>query len=226
MPLPFMTVRDLFEGLSEPEIRRIEGFCTEKRYRPDDVLFCRGDDARALFIVRRGLVKLVAVSESGAETILHILRAGDVFGEPIACEGRRPFTAVALTDAAATVLPREKFLALLSGIPAFSRAVLSTYAKRLLQVENGFADLLHAWAWHRLAKELLHLAADLGTEGPDGTLIPLHLTHEELSNLIGTSRETVTLQLRRFEEMGMIRRRGRHIVVNRPRMSEYVHVGE
>ncbi len=226
MPLPFMTARDLFEGVPEAETRRIEGLFSERRYRPDGVLFHRGDEATALFLVRRGLVKLVAVSERGTESILHILRAGDVFGEPVVCGGRRPFSAIALTEAAAGILPRERFLALLSEVPAFSRAVLSMCAKRLLQVENGFAGTMHAWAWHRLARELLHLAADLGTEIPDGTLIPLHLTHDELSNLIGTSRETVTLQLRRFEEMGMIRRRGRHLVVNRPRLAEYVHIGD
>ena len=63
-------------------------------------------------------------------------------------------------------------------------------------------------------------------ETPAGTLIPLPLTHEELSNLTETARDTVTVQLHRFEEMGMIRRKGRRIIVNRPRLADYLSVEE
>jgi CRP-like cAMP-binding protein len=95
-----------------------------------------------------------------------------------------------------------------------------------MQVEREFSGLIHAWAWHRLAKELLHLAEDIGEDTRAGTRIGLKLTHEDLANLIGTTRETVTIQLHKFEEMGLIRREGRVLVVNRARMRDYVHVKE
>jgi len=137
-----------------------------------------------------------------------------------------PPTTVALTDVTVTLLKRKDLLDLLSSHPSFSRNFTKMLSTRLLRVEKEFAGLLHAWAYHHLARELLHLSEDLGTETPAGTLIPLHLTHEELSNLIGTARETVTVQRHRFEKMGMIRREGRRIIVNRPRLVDYLSVEE
>jgi CRP-like cAMP-binding protein len=93
-----------------------------------------------------------------------------------------------------------------------------------MQVEREFAGLIHAWAFHRLAKELLHLAEDIGEDTGTGIRIALKLTHEDLANLVGVARETVTIQLHKFEEMGLIRREGRILVVNRARLRDYVRV--
>ncbi|KRT75019.1 MAG: Crp/Fnr family transcriptional regulator [Deltaproteobacteria bacterium CSP1-8] len=226
MPLPFQTSEELFRRIPEGETRKILDLCTEREFPRDAAIFREGDAAEALFIVRTGLVKLTSLSERGTESILHILRPGDVFGELIVNEEKRPFTAVAVTDVTVAILKRKDLLDLLSSHPSFSRNFTKMLSTRLVRVEKEFAGLLHAWAYHRLARELLHLSEDLGVETPAGTLIPLHLTHEELSNLIGTARETVTIQLHKFEEMGMIRRKGRRIIVNRPRLAEYLSVEE
>ena len=224
MPLPFQTADALLGGLPEAEARDIAALFVTRRYPRDAVVFHEGADADSLLVVKTGIVKLVALSEKGTETTLHILRPGDVFGEVAVTEPARPFTAVAVTDAVLSVLPRKSLDDLLASSPAFARNLLGLLSKRVGQVEREFAGIVNAWAHHRLACELLHLAGDLGVETQDGTLIPLRLTHEELSNLIGTTRETVTILLRKFEGMGIIRRRSRRIIVNRPRLAEYAHV--
>ncbi len=224
MPLPFQTANVLLGDLPAAEADGIAALFVERRYPRDAVVFHEGADADALLIVKAGIVKLVALSEGGTETTLHILRPGDVFGEVAVTEPVRPFTAVAVTDAVLSVLPRKPLCELLASSPAFARNLLALLSKRLGQVEREFAGIVNAWAHHRLARELLHLAGDLGVETADGTLIPLRLTHEELSNLIGTTRETVTILLHKFEEMGIIRRRSRQIIVDRPRLAEYAHV--
>ncbi len=226
MPLPFQTSDELFRGIPEGDARKILDLCSERRFSPDAAIFHEGDPANALCIVKTGLVKLVSLSEKGTDSILHILRPGEIFGELIIHETRRPFTAVAMTDVTVSILKRRDLLDLFSSLPLFLRNFLGMLSARLLRVEQDFADLLNAWTYHRLARELLHLAGDLGAETPGGILIPLHLTHEDLSNLIGTARETVTIQLHKFEEMGLIRREGRRILVNRPRMEEYLSVEE
>jgi len=220
--LPFQTSEELFRGIPEGEARKILDLCSERPFPPDAAIFREGDVADALFIVKTGLVKLVSLSERGTGSILHILHPGEIFGELVIHEEKRPFTAVTVTDVTVSRLKRKDLLDLLSSIPSFSRNFLGMLSARLLRVERDFADLLNAWAYHRLARELLHLAGDLGEETPAGTLIPLHLTHEDLSNLIGTARETVTIQLHKFEEMGMIRREGRRIIVNRARLADYL----
>ncbi len=226
MPLPFQTANVLFRDLADAEAREIGAHFVERRYPRDAVVFHEGADADALLIVKSGIVKLLALSEKGTETTLHILRPGDVFGEVAVTEPTRPFSAVAVTDAVVSVLPRKTLCDILDSSPAFARNFVELLSKRLGQVEREFAGIVNAWAHHKLARELLHLAGDLGTETSEGTLIPLHLTHEELSNLIGTTRETVTILLHRFEEMGIIRRRSRQIIVDRARLAEYAHIAE
>ncbi len=224
MPLPFQSADALVRGLPKGDAAKIAARCVTRRYPRDTVIFHEGADADALLVVTFGIVKLVALSEKGTETTLHILRPGDVFGEVALTETVRPFTAVAVTDTVLSVLPRNALCDLLDSSPAFARNLLELLSKRVGQVEREFAGIVNAWAHHRLACELLHLAGDLGVETRDGTLIPLRMTHEELSNLIGTTRETVTILLRKFEGMGIIRRRSRRIIVDRARLAEYAHV--
>lgn len=226
MSLPFQTSEDLFREIPDAETQKIRALCIDKAHAAGTSIFCEGDPADALFIVKTGLVKLISVSEKGTYSILHILRPGNVFGELILSKGFRPFTAVAVTSATVTVLPRRHLLDLLSTLPGFARAFTKMLSMRLLRVEREFSGILNAWAYHRLARELLQLSEELGVEADGGTLIPLHLTHEDLSNLIGTARETVTILLQKFEEMGFLRRKGRQIVVNRPRLAEYLSVQE
>ena len=224
MPLPFQTAGELFQAIPDAESRKIAGLLAPKRYPRDAVLFYEGGPGDSLFIVRKGLVKLVSLSDAGTETILHILRPEDVFGELLLVEAMRPFTAIAMTDVAADVLSRKHFLEILPACPVFAANYAKLLSARLMQVEREFAGLVHAWAFHRLAKELLHLAEDIGEDTGTGTRIALKLTHEDLANLVGVARETVTIQLHKFEEMGLIRREGRILVVNRARLRDYVRV--
>ena len=222
MPLPFLSIRELLAEVPAPDAARFQSLCVDRRFSRDTAVFRQDDAADALCILRAGLVKIVSLSETGTDQILHILRPGDVFGELVLLGDPRPFTAVALTDAVVGALPRAGLLELLESSPAFSRGYLRLLSRRLHDVERAFSSLIHAWPHRRLAKELLHLAEDLGDETPKGTRVSLRLTHEDLSNLIGASRETVTLLIHKFEELGLLRREGRELYLNRERLAGYL----
>lgn len=222
MTLPFQRADELFDGLTESDARRIAARFAVRRLPPDAVLFPEGAESDTLFILREGLVKLSHVSEKGTETILHILREGELFGELILSGLPRPFTAVAITEVRVDVLSGTDLRAAFVEVPDFALGFMTLLSRRMGRVEREFARLLTEWAYHRLARELLSLAGDMGEKTPLGTRIALRLTHEDLANLIGTSRETVTNQLRRFEEMGLLHREGRSIVVHSERLRDYV----
>ena len=222
MPLPFLSIRELLADVPDTDASRFRARCVERRFPRETEIFRQEDVADALCILREGLVKIVSLSETGNDQILHILRPGDVFGELVLLNAPRPFTGVALTDTVVDALPRSGLLDLLASSPAFARGYLRLLSLRLHEVERAFSALIHAWPHRRLAKELLHLAEDLGHETPRGTRVSLRLTHEDLSNLIGASRETVTLLIRKFEELGLLRREGRDLYLNRDRLAEYL----
>lgn len=222
----FLTAVELFQGVSEAETHRISGLCSERRYPQGATIFSEGDASDAVYILREGLVKLISLSEKGTETILHILKADEIFGELLLAEEKRPFTAIAIEDILITIIPRESFLALLSSVPTIGTNFARLLSRRLTKIQKGLAEFSHTWSYHRLAKVLLGLSEQHGEEVPAGTLIRLRLTHEDLANMIGTTRETVTTQLNKFERMGLLHREDRHLIVNKPRLTEFIHSEE
>lgn len=220
------TALELFTGILEPERSRIARLSNERRYAEGATIFSEGDPADAMFIVAEGLVKLVSVSNTGAETILHILKAGEIFGELFFAEERRAFDALAGTDVVVTVIPRKNFEEILASFPAVARNFIRLLSRRLVKVEQGFAGFGHTWSYQRLGKMLLQLAREHGVPTPKGTLIQLRLTHEDLAKLIGTTRETVSTQMNRFRRMGLLKREGRHLLVNSDRLTRFLAPAE
>lgn len=220
------TALELFTGIPEPDRERVGRLCAERRYAEGAAIFSEGDPGDAMFIVEEGLVKLVSVSSTGAETILHILKRGEIFGELFFAEERRAFNAIAGTDVRVTVIPRKNFEEILATVPAVARNFIRLLSRRLVRVEQGFAGFGHTWSYHRLGRILLQLGKEHGVSSQNGTLIPLRLTHEDLAKLIGTTRETVTTQVNRFKRMGLLKREGRHFVLNTERLTKFVSPAE
>lgn len=216
MALSVITATDLFQGISQADLEEIARLFTERKYPKGATIFERGDRGEALYVVKEGLVKLASHSGRGTVTILHLLPPGAIFGEILLSEERRAFTALAETDALVSVLPKQGLVHLLSTVPGFSMNFIRLLSRRLAKVEMEFAGFGHTWSYHRLAKVLLELGAEHGVKTPKGISLPLRLTHEELANLIGTTRETVTTQLGRFRRLGLIRREGKTLLLNVP----------
>jgi CRP/FNR family transcriptional regulator, cyclic AMP receptor protein len=222
MALSVITTNDLFRGMDAADVERITRLFGEHRYPGGGTIFAKGDTGDALFLVKGGLVKLVSHSGRGTETILHILPPGAIFGEILFSEEKRAFTAIAGKESTVAALPKPVLGHLLSTVPMFSMNFIRLLSGRLAKVEREYAGFGHTWSYDRLARTLLTLAQEHGSETARGTKLGLRLTHEELANLIGTTRETVTTQLGRFRRMGMIRREGKQLILNLPRLARFV----
>ena len=223
MSLQRLSAVELFRGVSEREARKISELCAERRYRGGASIYREGDLCDALYILKSGVVKLISISPKGSESILQILKPGQVFGELLLSRERRAFTALAAEDSVAEVISRQNLKKLLSLVPVLALNFIQVLSRRLAEVEYGLAEFSHTWSYHRLARVLLNLSEQYGEEVSSGTLIRLRLTHEDLANLIGTTRETVTTQLNRFSRMGLLSRRARQFVVSQPRLNRFIH---
>lgn len=222
MPLSVLTVAELFRGTSEADAQKIARLCGERRFPQGTTIFGKGDSADSVFIVKEGLVRLMSLSEKGAETTLHLFKTGNIFGELLLSEDQRAFSAVAATEVVATVVSRKNFVEILTSVPVVAENFIRLLSRRLTKVEREFAEFGHTWSYHRLALVLLSLAREHGVATPKGTKIAIRLTHDDLAKLIGTTRETVTTQMNRLSRKGMIRREGRTIVVNGPRLRKFI----
>lgn len=220
------TAVELFKGVTEAELRQIGRLCMERRYAQGATIFSEGDPSDSVLIVSEGLVKLGSVGAKGAETILHILKPDQLFGELLFSEEQRAFNAVASTNVVVTVISRPSFREILTRFPTVAHNFIRLLSRRLVLVEQGFAGFGHTWSYHRLGRVLLQLSAEHGLETPDGTVIPLRLTHEDLAKLIGTTRETVTTQINKFRRSGLLKRKGQHFVVSRPLLLRFLYPDE
>jgi CRP/FNR family cyclic AMP-dependent transcriptional regulator len=169
--------------------------------------YLAGDRAERVYFVRSGRVKIVRTSPSGAEAIVGIRTAGDVFGELTAVdEGLRSTSAVAIEPVEADALAAAAFGAALEDDPALARAFARGIARRLAAAEHELAELMGKSVPGRLVDALGRLAAEHGVAEPGGRVrIGINLTHKDLADLIGTSRETLTKELAVLADVGLLR---------------------
>jgi CRP-like cAMP-binding protein len=209
-----LAANGLWEGLSSEEVAEVESSCIDQSYQKDATVYFPGEATNALFMVKKGLVKLSYFDEAGDEAIIRILSPGDVFGEIFLGVKKQLFAATAMTDSEITVISRPTFEKLLARIPQIGVNFISLLSRRLAEAEARIGEFSHSWAYERLERVLLNLSRAHGRETRRGRQIDIHLTHQLLADIIGASRETVSRHLKRLEEQGALKREARRLTVD------------
>jgi CRP/FNR family transcriptional regulator len=183
--------------LSDEELDRIVPLLSERRFQQKQNLFATGDPAERVYLLLQGRVKIFQVADNGKEVILDLVGRGDVVGDMAIVEnGERTASAQAIEDTIALSISWEDFSHLLQQSPRLGFVMVELMARRLSGMQRTFANLVAKPVSARLADTLIR-RADQGS-------IRLGLTHQELAQTIGTSRETVTALLSRFVALGAI----------------------
>jgi CRP-like cAMP-binding protein len=168
-----------------------------------------------MYVLLSGSVKMTLPSESGAEVIVALLRPGDHFGELAAIDGRpRYVTAVAEQTTDVLAIHRNDLLAFLRGHAEASLQITISLCLRLRQVTELLADLAFLDLLPRLAKRLCQLA-DIYHRAAVET-VEIHVSQEELAEMVGATREAVNKHLARLREMGLIETGRGHVKILRP----------
>jgi CRP/FNR family cyclic AMP-dependent transcriptional regulator len=183
-------------------------------YRARQVIYLPGDRAQGVFYVAQGRVKISKVTRDGKELTLAYRTGGDFFGEPCLLEGGpREEMAEAMEATSAVEVDRETLDQVLSssGQAAywFARALIA----RRKDLESRVEQLIFKDVGAKLAELLLELALSHGIEDGRGVVIGLKITHQEMANLIGSTRETVSLTLSQFKRKGLIQNEGRKVIL-------------
>jgi CRP/FNR family transcriptional regulator len=183
--------------LNDEELDRIVPLLSERRFDQKQHLFATGDAAERVYLLLQGRVKVYQVADNGKEVILDIVGRGDVVGDmAIVEDGERIASAQALEDTLALSISWEDFSHLLQQSPRLGFVMVELMAKRLSGMQRTFANLVAKPVSARLADTLIGRA--------EQNRVRLGLTHQELAQTIGTSRETVTALLSRFVQLGAI----------------------
>ncbi|MFF5519288.1 Crp/Fnr family transcriptional regulator [Streptomyces coeruleorubidus] len=185
-------------------------------YHRDDVLFQEGEPSTYLLLLKQGLVKVTAVSETGQVTLLAIRGPGDVIGELSAADGnpQRSATVVAATDVSACLVHHQDFIRLTQQRPEIMVAMLHVLSDKLRQASRARVEVHTYTVRVRLARVLVELARSHGQEGPDGTRIDLSLTQPELAALVSASPVSIARCLREFRQARILDIGYRHLTLH------------
>jgi len=204
----------MLAALPEETQRRLERISEQRQYRRRQVIHFADQPGDYVYLLCTGRVKISRVSEQGRELTLYLLEDGAVFGETGLLAANEPYDLMAetLEDSLIAAFRRSDILAgLQASLPA-TQALLRLVSERRMLAENQVADLVFLEVPKRLAKLLLRLQE--GSRGQrNGQLLRSNLTHQELANIIGSTRETTTLILNDFRRQGLIEFLGRKILI-------------
>jgi CRP/FNR family cyclic AMP-dependent transcriptional regulator len=172
-----------------------------------------GQQDEMVYFVESGQIKLLMLSSEGKECLLAIHAAGDVFGE-LCLSGLagRLETATAMEDTLLKKVPCAKFLERLAA-DSLLEGFVRYLAVRVADQQAVIANLVTVDSEQRLGKTLLQLAKQLGKKGTRSTRIELKISHEELSNMIGTTRPRVSVFMQRFRNLGLIEFSEEHYLI-------------
>jgi len=202
-----------FGRLPGSEVALIAAASRMRTFRKGEVVFHRGDPADVLHVVCHGTLKVVLTSTYGRDVVLAILGPGDLFGELALLDDQpRSATVIALEEVETAALGRVEFWSLLRRSPAAAEGLLAALARTIRRNTETVSDLICGDVYARLAKALLELARTHGRPALGGVMLMAPLTQNDLSNMVGATRSSVNKALGVFEDLGLLRR-GRRIVL-------------
>jgi len=203
-----------FAVLPVEDLRNLARHCAVRQLVRDEMLFAEGDACEGLLIVQSGAVKLFKMADSGREQILAVERAGSTVAElPLFDGGAFPASAVALEDSTLLFLPKREFLDLCRGNSGVAFAVIRTLASRFRYLTSLVEELSLKEVSHRLARFLRDRALASGVRTRRGVEFPLDESNQEIGAEIGTVRDLVSRNLRRFVDRGIIKMERRRVIV-------------
>lgn len=197
---------DLFKGLAKEKLQGMESFFAMKQYVKKEVIFEPGDKDK-VFIVKTGQVELYQLSPSGKKVIIERLLPGSLFGD-LGTEGETETFVEATTNSYVCSLNKDKFFSLVSQYAQLSEKLMKQLFHRLTQVEKRMSSVATDNAFQRIIKLLLNLGKN---KSEDSMEISDKFTHEELAQMLGISRQTVTTLINQLEKKGLIQRNGKSI---------------
>src|ERR671921_2684193 len=186
----------------------------ERRFAAKDMIFAPGEPDDQVYFLLEGTVRLYKIYGAYKEATVALLTNGDVFGELSLEETRcQNAFAEAVTDARVAVVRKSVLNEVIKRRPEFALKLFSSFSERLRQSEETIESLLEREVSARLATLLSHLGERFGESDGPSTTLKVRLTHQDLANMIFSTREAVSKEMSAFQRAGLIEVRNRRISV-------------
>ncbi len=194
----------------------------ERRFSSRDMIFTPGDPDDQLYFLVEGTVRLYKIYGDYKEATTALLKDSGVFGKLNLVEGRwQDVFAEAVDEVRVASVQKAALTEVIRRRPDFAMKLFASFSERLRQSDEVIESLLHREVSARLATLLLNLGERFGEDNGSGTALDMRLTHQDLANMIASTREAVSKVMSEFQRDGSIEVQNRKIVlVNKEALSE------
>jgi CRP/FNR family transcriptional regulator, cyclic AMP receptor protein len=205
----------LFSGLSSRELGEVCRMMVHRRFNTGDTVVHEEDDeGRTFFVILSGVVRVAVTTAEGKNAVLATLKRGDFFGEMSLLDGSPRSASVTAAQACDLfMLYRREFMDTLQRYPKIAVHLLCEMSKRLRKANHHINTLSMISIYGRVADVLLQIAKDQGQRGNGLIVVPCRPTHQEIADMAGTSRETVSRILSQLQKKHYIAIDGKKLVI-------------
>ncbi len=195
----------LFSSLTPAELQQILGFIIIKNFKKNDIILHEENTSEFMYIILEGEAKVVQSTDSGKEIIMSVHQAGDFFGELSLIDGKTAPAAVSATkDSVTAIISKNDFYSILFSQNKVLENLLLMLCSRLRESMKKIQILNFNNAAQRIKMLFLMLAESFGEQGADGTVLKIKLIHQDIADMTGLTRETVTRILDKWRRSGEI----------------------
>ena len=214
LDIDFLKSVNIFSDLSDSELKSIQELCKTRKYPKNSMIILEEEMGDVVFIVMSGTVKITRVNDEGKEVILAMLGSGEVFGEMAILDGEsRSANALSQENCEVITINREDFLNLLKTNNKVSLNLMTEFAIRLRKSDQQIEALSLDDAEHRIGVSILNLAEELGVIRQGVVTVDNLPYQQDIANMAGTSRETVSRVMKIFEDRGLITKTGHKLSI-------------
>jgi len=200
----------LLAGLSEEEMARVKSDIRFRQYGKREVVLHKGGSGDGLLFLLAGQLQVVDITEDGRAIGLRMLAPGDFFGEiALINNTTRSASVVAMNDAVVAFLPAGTALHLFSHAPSVAHQMLRYLAQKI-QRDSEFRSLLSI---NNTSRRIYTYLLLMQKSAPDSGALDNLPTHQDIANMINTSRETVTRALLALAQQGIVRKDAHRLVI-------------
>lgn len=201
----------LFSGLSEGDLEIIAQHTVVKTFPANTVVLLEGEKSDSLYMILEGKVKVFASEDAGNEVILSIQSRGEFFGEmTLVDDAPRSASVVTIQPTRLMMMSRAAFLECLTAHPEVAYNLIRVLIARVRVLTDNIKSLALLDVYGRVARTLLSLAAPVGNR----LIVQQKLTHQEIANMVGASREMVTRILKDLKDRGAISINRKYITIH------------
>jgi len=216
---------DIFAKLQPDQLSQLEKRSRMREFPARSPVYLPSAAADSVFLLAKGMVKVCNLTTDGKKSILAFIEPGEMFGEMAIFDSeRRDEFVESIEPATVVMIPADEIQRLMAEQNGVAIAITKMVGMRRRRVERRLKNLLFLSNRDRLIHLLLDLAEQFGVCEVDGIRLRIKLAHQEIANLMGSTRETVTILLGQLKAEGFIDVGRRKIVLTNPkRLSQSVN---